>query len=559
MSGDLASRAEAALEAMVCDIDAPGAPGGIAALVVNGQVQACRATGMVHPPRAEPWTRSSRARIASLSKPMAAQVILALCRDGVLDLEAPAAEYLGSTPQTLGQISLRQLLSMQSGLLDEFPLCYLATGSGAADHHTLDQRLSLIARQTALNHQPGARTVYTNTAYTLLQRIAERATGTGFEALLREIVFGPADMAQAGLPAQGYGFAPGEGLGCSVADGVWTPLEYWPEATAASGVTASLDDLLAWHAWNHGGGAALWNLACQAQNHSDGSVSGYALGVERKSLCDHVTVGHAGGLAGWAADYVCLPDLNAAIIVLANRIDVNWYERGREALVTMLELDPDPAATPRLIASDPPKHDWSADFGDPVSGTALRLSGGGDEINFEGRRVIRQPAGDFVRSLGPEPIRLQIGDNRDGPPAEIHVTEGNLHRRYHLATCDAGPCQPLEGVYTTDALPGQLAIAELDGELRLGVGQAWPQARPLWLRPILKGVWRAFGPAPDAPAGLHLHWPDPNRDPDDLRVCMTRLEGYRYRRTGDAAAARAALEWAMPCPLSTDLPEGDRP
>jgi hypothetical protein len=300
-------------------------------------------------------------------------------------------------------------------------------------------------------------------------------------------------------------------------------------------------------------------LACQTQVHNDGSASGYALGVERKALCGHLTVGHAGGLAGWAADYVCIPGLDAAIIVLANRIDVKWYERGREALVTTLKLAPDPAATPRLIAPHTPEYDWTADFADPVSGTSLRLSGSASELDYEGRRVIRQPAGDFVRSLGPEPIRLQLGASREGPPTDVDFTEGNLHRRYQLTTADAGSSPPIEGVYTATNLPGQLAIADLDGELRLGVGQLWPQAQPLWLRQILKGVWRAFGPAPDIPAGMHLHWPDPDRDPDDLRVSLTRLEGYRYRRTGDAAEARAALEWAIPSVLSTDPAKGSRP
>ncbi|MDX2238703.1 MAG: serine hydrolase domain-containing protein [Hyphomonadaceae bacterium] len=537
-------KASAALDFIFSDID-PGAPGGAAALIVGDAVVATRTAGLAHPRRKEAWSLRTRARIASLSKPMAAQVILHLASAGRVALDARAGDYLDWLAPPQADVTLRHMLCMRSGLLEEFPLVYLAHGAGAESAHSLDQRLALIAAQTRLNFARGARTLYSNTGYTLLQCIAEAVSGQSFAALLDKIVFAPAHMTRSDFLARDV-WAEGDlGVGHALRDETLQPLEYLAEATAAGGVASTVEDLVKW-------AAALRRDPVWPQMTAPGFAagdyaSGYGLGVERKRLSGLETFGHAGGLRGWASDFIHVPSLDATVILLANRNDLNWYERAREALCLAFDLAPDPGATPRLIARDAPPQAWRAHYVDVANGHGLALSGANGEIAYEGRRVPRAPDGDFIRTVGVEPIRMAFDAIGEDAPASVRFTEGEAQAHYRRADPEGADSAAIAGVYEADALPGCIAIARVGEGAVVQVGAAWPQAAPLALKPLHRAVWRAFahaGSADDAPLDLHLFWPDLTDAPHIMEVTMTRLLRYPYRRVGCSAQAERFMRWS---------------
>lgn len=532
-------RASRALDFVLEDITSDG-PGAAIAIVQGETVLAERARGLVHPPRSAPWTRNSRARIASLSKPMAAQVILALVAEGALDLEARAGEYLGWLSPPQADVTLRQMLNMRSGLLEEFPLVYLAAG-GAENQHSLDDRLALIATQTRLNFRPGERTLYANTGYTLLQCIAEAVSGLSYGALLDRFVAAPAGMIDTAFMATDAWASGTLGIGHSRRGDSLQPFDYFAEATAASGVVSTLSDLLKWHASLRRD--PRWAEMIAPATDEDGRGLTYGLGVERKHLSGHATLGHAGGLRGWASDYVSLPDFDAAAIVLANRNDLNWYERVREALCLTFDLAPDPAATPRLVAPERPAPLWCASYVDLEEGHVISLSGSDAELDYEGRRLLRDVDGAFRRSLGVEPISFEPGPIADIAPIHVKVTEGDRITSYCLADPTLAEASAVTGVYATSCLPGRIAIAEIEGAVRVLVGSEWPQEEPLMLRPLSQRVWRAYSADGERPLDLHLFWPDLEQHPDILHVTMTRLLRYPYLRVGGAGDATALFRW----------------
>lgn len=532
-------RASRALDFVLEDITSDG-PGAAIAIVQGETVLAERARGLVHPPRGAPWTRHSRARIASLSKPMAAQVILALVAEGALDLEARAGEYLGWLSPPQADVTLRQMLNMRSGLLEEFPLVYLAAG-GAENQHSLDDRLALIATQTRLNFRPGERTLYANTGYTLLQCIAEAVSGLSYGALLDRFVAAPAGMIDTAFMATDAWASGTLGIGHSRRGDSLQPFDYFAEATAASGVVSTLSDLLKWHASLRRD--PRWAEMIAPATDEGGRGLTYGLGVERKHLSGHATLGHAGGLRGWASDYVSLPDFDAAAIVLANRNDLNWYERVREALCLTFDLAPDPAATPRLVAPERPAPLWRASYVDLEEGHVISLSGSDAELDYEGRRLPRDVDGAFRRSLGVEPISFEPGPIADIAPIHVKVTEGDRITSYCLADPTLAEASAVTGVYATSCLPGRIAIAEIEGAVRVLVGSEWPQEEPLMLRPLSQRVWRAYSADGERPLDLHLFWPDLEQHPDILHVTMTRLLRYPYLRVGGAGDATALFRW----------------
>lgn len=538
-----------ALAAIFSDLTRGGAaaddraPGGVAAIIRGGEVTALHVAGCANLATGLRWSAQTRGRIASVSKPMAAQVLLTLCDGGHLDLDMRLGDGLALSP-AWARLKLRDALAMKAGLPDEYALMALATGLGIADHHDLDHRFRLLAAQSHLNFDARARTMYANTGFTLAQRLAEAVTGDTFAGLLARTVFEPAGMETAAFGRSAAPLASGVGLGTRAVPGGVEPSESWIDVGAAGGVVASMTDLVAWHLWNRGDAATLWARLAAPIPHDDGSPSGYAIGIERKTISGHRTEGHSGGISGWACDYVRLPDLDAAVIVLANRTDVNWYERCREAAVHAFGLAPDPAATPRLVRTASPKQIWEANYGDRIGGRSFRLRGGPEEVELEGRRYPRSEDGGFRRILGTEPVILDgIGDGASAPET-ITIQEGAVAAACQMASGSTPPHDRLCGVYAAESMPGRIVIADINGQPHVAFGWRWPAAAPMRLAATFADLWRALD-MQGAPGDLHFFWPDLDGDADRLEVSTVRLVRFPYRRIGDAAAAAQELTWTL--------------
>lgn len=517
-------------------------PGGVAAIVRGASVTGSIAFGCANLTSGLMWSIDLPGRIASVSKPMAAQVLLRLCDQGAIDLDMRFGDVLSLSP-SWADVRLRDALAMKAGLPDEYPLIALATGGGISDHHDLDHRFALLRTQSHLNFPAGTRTLYANTGYTLAQRLAETVTGKPFADLLAREVFAPAGMRTARFGAAAAPLGRDMGLGTrKAASGDVEPMELWIDVGAAGGVIASMADLIAWHIWNRGQASDLWRRLAHPVTHVDGSVSAYALGVERKMLSGLATEGHSGGISGWACDYVRLPSLDAAVIVLANRTDVNWYERIREAAITAFGLAPDPAATPRLLTPTPLRPEWEGCFGDRVGGRSYIVRACANDAEFEGRRYPRGADGAFRRVLGAEPIVIEGLGAGVSAPESITVLEGNVTAQCRAAAPLAPSCAELCGVYRAESMPGRIVIAEIGGALHAVFGWSWPATAPMRLSAIFPDLWRGVD-AHGAPSDFHFFWPDLTGDPAWLDVSTARLVRFPYRRLGDAQAAAWELTW----------------
>jgi CubicO group peptidase (beta-lactamase class C family) len=122
-------------------------------------------------------------RVASLSKPVSAFVVLRLVETAGLDLDEPLDRHLADIAGLPGGVTLRLLLSHRAGLRDcTSPL--VAAGAVA----TMDD---VLAGRLGEQHVPcfaapmGASTQYTSAGYMLLQVALERLTGRGFADLAR--------------------------------------------------------------------------------------------------------------------------------------------------------------------------------------------------------------------------------------------------------------------------------------------------------------------------------------------------------------------------------------
>ncbi len=190
---------------------------GLAAGIVRGRdVAWVNAYGQANLESAVPTRPETVFRLASVSKPITATLLMSLVEQGRLDLDAPIQRYVPAFPEKPWPVTARQLLGHLGGIRH-----YRPGEFGNTRHYlSLTDSLSLF-KDDPLAHQPGTRYLYSNYGYTLLGLAVETATGLPYARSVHERVFAPAGMETAGVcdvlevtpwRAAGYARAKGGGL-----------------------------------------------------------------------------------------------------------------------------------------------------------------------------------------------------------------------------------------------------------------------------------------------------------------------------------------------------------
>jgi CubicO group peptidase (beta-lactamase class C family) len=185
--------------------------------------------------RRTPASAQTIYRIGSLSKSFTAAAILALQREGRLQLDDSASHYVDSFPWAHG-VTIGELLAQRSGIPN-----YSDTALDRGGTYAPAQLVEAVASQP-LAFAPGTSFEYSNTNYVLLGMIAQRAAGVPFASYLQSSVLEPARLSHTA-----YGDQPGEARGYA-RDTLHLPvprssLSY---AFSAAGMTSNVPDLLRW-------------------------------------------------------------------------------------------------------------------------------------------------------------------------------------------------------------------------------------------------------------------------------------------------------------------------
>ncbi len=132
------------------------------------------------------YTPTTGVLIASASKWLSGATIMTLVDDGLVDLDAPISTYLTTWTGAKGNITMRQLFSHTSGLVDDHP----CEGNTSI---TLAQCVDQIYA-TPLEHTPGTVLNYGGVSMKVGGRIAEVVTGQTWAQLFSERIATPLGM-----------------------------------------------------------------------------------------------------------------------------------------------------------------------------------------------------------------------------------------------------------------------------------------------------------------------------------------------------------------------------
>ena len=321
----------AQIQATLDDLTAGELPPGMIVWIDAPEYRFEGASGLADIANNTPMSPEGAFRIGSITKMFTAAVIVKLAEEGVLTLDDPLARWLPEVADQLpngDQITLRHLLTHTSGLFnvvehesywaDLFAEMQIDENTGAVtipcvqrDPH--DTLARYVYGKDAL-FEPGTQWYYSNTNYTLLGMVIEKAADMPLAEAYRTRIYEPLGMESTFLDCyedpvidvvHGY-----TGSGDTLAD--LTEL-HESIGWSAGGIVSTGPDLIAF-ARGLFGGALYDDPESLVAMTTPAPGSSYGLGV---ALQDEY-MGHAGYIAGFRSVLNYAPDLDTVVVMLYN-------------------------------------------------------------------------------------------------------------------------------------------------------------------------------------------------------------------------------------------------
>ena len=323
LSADLAARLQAQLDAVVERDEAPAIS---ASVILPGTGRWEGTSGTT--PEGEAVSSDTVFAIASITKTVVAAAALQLAEEGVLDLDDPLAEHLPpEIADVTNDATLRDALGMRTGLQEHVdPSLETAFLEDPERHWTPEEAVAVLSPDGAF--PPGGLTMYANVNYLLLGMAIEGATGRSMDAILRDGVLSPPELARMALqdaesPAEPlsafYASNPALPSGAQSLDagGGYLPSRAFASAVWTAGSIAADAPTLATWGYLLYGGHVLSDASLTAMvTPPDGADYGLGCVVMREQGLDGV--GHGGVLPGYSSVLYADSEIGAVIAVLVN-------------------------------------------------------------------------------------------------------------------------------------------------------------------------------------------------------------------------------------------------
>lgn len=292
-------------------------PGASLVVIKDGKAVIRRGYGYANIEKHVQTRPNTNYRLASVSKQFTAACILLLKQDGKLRLSDSVRKWLPELPAGDDAITLENLLTHTSGLVDYEDLIPADRTAQVSDKDVLH----MITSQHALYFPPGRAHRYSNGGYVLLGLIVERVSGMDLADFMHKRIFQPLGMQDTLMYEHHRGpKVPHRAYGYSHIDGKWTRTDQ--SLTSATrgdgGVYSSIDDLAKWDAALYGDqllDAASKKLFFSAHKPFGDPDVGYGFGWRISGD----SVWKSGETMGFRNVIIRWPKQRVTVIVLSNR------------------------------------------------------------------------------------------------------------------------------------------------------------------------------------------------------------------------------------------------
>jgi CubicO group peptidase (beta-lactamase class C family) len=327
---------ESSLKARIGEILNRWPVAGLAVAVVRGgSLETFYAHGVADVRSGQPVDMQTVFRIASVTKTITAIAIMQLQEQGLVELDAPAADYLRAyrlipARPGFGQPTLRHLLTHTAGVRavrSATDLLRPTLGWGVRADAPIPALAQYYRAGLRFDTEPGTKWAYSNHGFATLGQIVEDVTRTPFDRYVRDHVFDPLGMEHSDLVRSDrvrFGLATGYQLRSR---GI-TPVTDRENVPAGAGSAyATSGDMARYLAALLGGGANEYGRVLQPGTltsmfephyQPDPRIPGMGLGFFRGEANGYRTVGHDGIWLGFHSAVLLVPDQGLGIVALAN-------------------------------------------------------------------------------------------------------------------------------------------------------------------------------------------------------------------------------------------------
>lgn len=304
-------------------------PGCAVAAIHDGEVVVDAGFGTRELGRALPVSSRTLFPIGSITKSFTAAGVAALVDDGVLEWERPIRAYLPGfamhDPVATERLTVLDLLSHRSGL-PRHEFAWLA--------HPDRSRADIAGRLRFLQPSKDIRQAfqYCNLGYMTVGHLVEELTGSSWEDLTASRLLKPLGMERTNFSVSDVrrsdDFAkPHELRGGTVVE---IPFREFDRVGPAGSINSCADDMLAWLRVNLGLAQDVVSSGTLALVHAphithpedrtfaESTRFGYGMGWRIGQYRGHRIVEHSGGVDGFLADCMVLPDDGIGVVVLTN-------------------------------------------------------------------------------------------------------------------------------------------------------------------------------------------------------------------------------------------------
>ena len=268
-------------------------------------------------------TPATNYRLASVTKQFTAAAILLLAQDGELSLDDKVKRWLPSLPAALDSVTLTHLLTHTSGIVDYEDVIPNGTIEQVHDADVL----RLLESQDSTYFTPGSKYQYSNSGYSLLALIVQKASGKSFATFLHDRIFAPLGMRNTVAFENGVSVVADRAYGYTMKDSAWTRKDQ--SITSAvlgdGGIYSSIDDMQKWDAALYDSrllSDASRKLAFSSHSPTDDPAISYGFGWRITGE----TVWHSGETSGFRNVIVRWPSRKLTVVILSNRDGTGPYE-----------------------------------------------------------------------------------------------------------------------------------------------------------------------------------------------------------------------------------------
>jgi CubicO group peptidase (beta-lactamase class C family) len=488
--------------------DKADSPGCAVGVVRNGEFVYKRGYGMGSLELERPLSPESVFYMGSISKQFTAASAVLAAEKGYLSLDDDVRKWVPEIPSYGHTITLRHMLHHTSGLRDEIGLVSLA-GKYIEDVHPAAEIIDLLARQKALNFNPGDEYQYSNSNYFLLAEVIHRAARMPFSRFAEENIFKPLGMTHTRFYDDRTLVLPGRVAAYSPRDEGGFRVDWFTnfEKVGDGGLMSSVDDLLLWDRnFYHnrlGKGTLLRELQTRGILNNGKSIS-YALGLIMSEYRGLPVVEHGGALFGYRTEVLRFPAQQFSVICLCNLSSANPGARARQVadiyLAGQLRAGAKPAAgtapdrQPRPITVPASDHGAFAGlYRDPSDRSFVMATA--RDTGLQVRNPLAEPASPLEATAVLKPVSANLFADPKGlqyrfePAANGGMRmiwdtgQGTTHvlERIQPARPTAAELAGYSGDYGSDELLATYKVHSKDGRLMVTAG--WND--PVELQPSL--------------------------------------------------------------------------